>query len=225
MGVGKQGNILYTIDFGLAKEFCDAEQHRKYAGRPLGGTIRYASINNPNGRGAYLADLPSGLFANLWVEQSWGDDLEALGYVLLYFARGSLPWQGLKASTDETRNEMIKEKKMSSSGERLCEGLLPAEFATYINYARSLGFEDRPDYAYLCKLFRRLFRSQGFKYDNVFDWTEKRFHEIHGKANQPVPPATEKRKPRPPSPRTARKGLARGDRRGRPQGIRERGRW
>ncbi len=113
--------------------------------------------------------------------------MECLGYVLLYFARGSLPWQGLRAATDKEKLRMIKEKKESLSGENLCEGVLPDAFATYINYTRSLEFEHKPDYAYLRNLFRRLFISEGFKDDNVFDWTEKRFVEIHGKAGRTVP--------------------------------------
>jgi hypothetical protein len=70
---------------------------------------------------------------------------------------------------------------MSTSEEKLCE-CLPTEFATYINYVRSLRFEEKPDYTYLRALFRRLFTSRGFKYDNVFDWTERMFNEIHGEA-------------------------------------------
>lgn len=110
------------------------------------------------------------------IEQSWGDDLESLGYVLLYFARGSLPWQGLKAANDKEKNELIKEKKILPA-ETLCEGL-PEEFAMYLNHTRSLTFEDKPNYAYLRQLFRRVFKSKGFRYDNIFDWTEKRFHEL-----------------------------------------------
>lgn len=51
LGVGKRGNILYTIDFGLAKEYRHAEHYRTLEGRVLCGTARYASINNHNGRG------------------------------------------------------------------------------------------------------------------------------------------------------------------------------
>ena len=102
---------------------------------------------------------------------------------MVYFARGSLPWQGLEAATDDERDKLIKEEKMRLSGEALCEGL-PAEFATYINYTRSLRFDDKPDYTYLRNLFRRLFRSKRFEYDNVFDWTERRYREIHGNLDQ-----------------------------------------
>ena len=109
---------------------------------------------------------------------SWGDDLESLGYMFVYFARGSLPWEGLRAKTADEADRSIKEMKESLSGEALCEGVLPREFARYIDYARSLGFGEKPDYSYLRRLFRRLFAAEGFKRDNVFDWTEKRFREI-----------------------------------------------
>ncbi|KAJ3499419.1 hypothetical protein NLG97_g355 [Lecanicillium saksenae] len=176
MGTGTRGNILYTIDFGLAQEFCNAERFQTLQGRPFGGTRRYASLNNHNGQGAFLIVFFS-LVANFAAEQSWGDDLESLGYVLLYFARGSLPWQGLKAATEEEKNECIKKKKLNVSVTELCEGL-PREFATYITYTRSLGFKDIPDYAYLRRLFRNAFSARSFKYDNIFDWTEKLFLEI-----------------------------------------------
>ncbi|KAJ2974878.1 hypothetical protein NQ176_g5823 [Zarea fungicola] len=162
MGTGTKGNILYAIDFGLSKEFCNAERFQTLQGRPFGGTRRYASLNNHNGR-----------------EQSWGDDLESLGYVLLYFARGSLPWQGLKAATEMEKNELIKYRKLNISVTKLCEGL-PGEFATYISYTRALKFEDRPNYAYLRRLFRQALVAYGFNYDNIYDWTERRFYEIHG---------------------------------------------
>ncbi|KAK4034626.1 kinase-like domain-containing protein [Parachaetomium inaequale] len=170
MGLDKQGNTLYTIDFSLAKEFRDAERCKDMEGVPLGGTRRYASINNHNGR-----------------EQSWGDDLESLGYVFVYFARGSLPWQGLKAATDDEKDARIKEMKEGLSGEALCDGFLPGEFAVYIDYTRRLAFDDKPDYSYLRRLFHRLFRSEGFDYDHVFDWTEKLFDEMQSEVNTTAP--------------------------------------
>ncbi|KAK8145257.1 hypothetical protein G3M48_004703 [Beauveria asiatica] len=108
------------------------------------------------------------------MDESWGDDLESLGYVLLYFARGSLPWQGLKAATEKDKTELIKRKKIGLPVTELCEGL-PEEIARYIKYTRSLGFKDKPDYTYLRHLFRRAFLARGFTYDNVFDWTERQF--------------------------------------------------
>jgi casein kinase 1 delta/casein kinase I family protein HRR25 len=92
-----------------------------------------------------------------------------------------LPWQGLKLATDDEKDARLKEIKEGLSGEELCNGL-PKEFAAYINYTRRLAFDDKPDYSYLRRLFRNLFQAKGFKYDHVFDWTEKLFDEVRGKA-------------------------------------------
>lgn len=155
MGLGKKGNLVYIIDFGLAKKYRDARTHEHIAYREnknLTGTARYASINT-----------------HLGIEQSRRDDMESLGYVLMYFNLGQLPWQGLKAATKRQKYERISEKKMSTPIEVLCRGF-PTQFATYLNFCRSLRFDDKPDYSYLRQLFRSLFHRQGYVYDYVFDW-------------------------------------------------------
>ncbi|KAK5905638.1 hypothetical protein CgunFtcFv8_001577 [Champsocephalus gunnari] len=160
MGLGKKGNLVYIIDFGLAKKYRDARTHQHIPYREnknLTGTARYASINT-----------------HLGIEQSRRDDLESLGYVLMYFNLGSLPWQGLKAATKRQKYERISEKKMSTPIEVLCKGY-PSEFSTYLNMCRSLRFDDKPDYSYLRQLFRNLFHRQGFSYDYVFDWNMLKF--------------------------------------------------
>jgi len=160
MGLGKKGNLVYIIDFGLAKKYRDARTHQHIPYREnknLTGTARYASINT-----------------HLGIEQSRRDDMESLGYVFMYFLRGSLPWQGLKAATKRQKYERISEKKMSTPIEELCK-TFPSEFATYLNFCRSLRFDDKPDYSYLRQLFRNLFHRQGFTYDYVFDWNMLKF--------------------------------------------------
>lgn len=98
------------------------------------------------------------------------DDLEAVGYMLLYFVRGSLPWQGL-TSEDQTEKEvLILRKKQTISTQDLCDGL-PREFRSYFDYIRSLDFDAKPKYSYLRKIFRGLFVREGFHYDHVYDWT------------------------------------------------------
>jgi len=162
MGLGKRTNQVNIIDFGLAKKFRDPKTHIHIPYREnknLTGTARYASINT-----------------HLGIEQSRRDDIESLGYVLLYFLRGSLPWQGLKAATKKQKYEKISEKKMATPIEFLCKGF-PLEFSTYFQYCRSLRFDDKPDYSYLRKIFRDLFVRQGLQWDYVFDWTVLKYQQ------------------------------------------------
>jgi casein kinase I family protein HRR25 len=102
--------------------------------------------------------------------------MESLGYVMLYFCRGSLPWQGLTAATKKQKYDRIMQKKMTTPTEVLCRGF-PIEFAAYMNYSRSLRFDDKPDYTYLRKLFRDLFVRESLEYDHVFDWTVYKYQK------------------------------------------------
>ena len=156
-GLGQHARHIYLLDFGLAKKYRDSRNpnsHIPYReDKSLTGTARYASINTHMG-----------------IEQSRRDDLESLGYLLMYFLRGSLPWQGLRAVTKEEKYAKILQKKRSTTIDSLCRGY-PPEFALYFNYVRSLGFEERPDYAYLRKIFRNVYIRERFKNDDIFDWT------------------------------------------------------
>ncbi|KAF2588428.1 hypothetical protein F2Q70_00042153 [Brassica cretica] len=148
--------VVYIIDFGLGKKYRDLQTHRHIPYREnknLTGTARYASVNT-----------------HLGVEQSRRDDMEAVGYVLIYFLKGSLPWQGLKAGTRKQKYGRISEKKVSTPIEVLCRNQ-PSEFVSYFRYCRSLRFDDKPDYSYLKRLFRDLFIREGYQFDYVFDWT------------------------------------------------------
>lgn len=155
MGIGKLVHKCYVIDFGLAKKFRNAvRQHIPYKeGKNLTGTARYASINAHQG-----------------IEQSRRDDLESLGYVLMYFNISQLPWQGLRAANKKQKYERICERKVGTTPETLCNGF-PEEFCTYITYCRNMRFEEAPDYSYLRHLFKKVFTRFNYAYDNVFDWT------------------------------------------------------
>jgi casein kinase 1 len=116
--------VIHVVDFGMAKQYRDprTKQHIPYRERKsLSGTARYMSINTHLGRGIFFS---RGLVLNLThlSEQSRRDDLEALGHVFMYFLRGSLPWQGLKAATNKQKYEKIGEKKQTTPIKDLCEG-------------------------------------------------------------------------------------------------------
>lgn len=155
MGIGENYNKVFLIDYGLSKKYYDSKSrcHIDYKEKKnLTGTARYASLNS-----------------HLGIEQSRRDDLESLGYILMYFNRGSLPWQGLKAATKKQKYDKISEKKSTTSVENLCDGY-PVEFGKYLNYCRGLRFEEAPDHTYLRKLFRNLFIRLNHQYDYSFDW-------------------------------------------------------
>lgn len=156
VGRGDTVGVVHIIDFGLAKPYRNPHslEHIPYReDKNLTGTARYASINT-----------------HLGIEPSRRDDLESLGYVLLYLLRGSLPWQGLKADTKAKKYERVMLKKMETTASVLCDGL-PTEFRRYFDYVHSLSFEDEPDYDVLRALFRdverreRLDRPPGSRFD------------------------------------------------------------
>ena len=155
IGMGQKAHLVYIIDFGLSKKYRDSKtnQHIAYReGKSLTGTARYASI-----------------FTHLGIEQARRDDLEGLGYVMIYLLKGALPWQGLKGDTKKEKYQNITDKKVSTAVEVLCADL-PAEFVNFINYAKSLRFEDRPDYALLRRNFKDLFGRLGMIQDYQYDW-------------------------------------------------------
>lgn len=156
IGLGEQGANVYCVDFGLSKRYRHPKnlQHIPHRdGRSLTGTPRYASVNN-----------------HLGIEQSRRDDLESIGYVLIYFLKGSLPWQGLKAKNAQKKYRLILEKKQQVSIAQLCQGC-PSQFAEFLAYTRSLKFDAKPDIPYLRKLFRDLYHSQGCgSVGKLWDW-------------------------------------------------------
>ena len=159
LGLDNKSHIIYLLDFGLSKKFRSSRthQHIKFSvNKKLTGTARYASINALKG-----------------CEQSRRDDLEAIGYVLMYFLRSSLPWQGLHVNKGEDRYKKILQKKKGTSAEDLCKGF-PKEFVEYINYTRNLEFEADPDYKFLRGLLTTVLEKQNSTYDFWYDWVKEK---------------------------------------------------
>ena len=160
IGLNEKSNLVYLIDYGLSKRYKDKNsgQHIPYReNKQLVGTVRYASVN-----------------AHLGIEQSRRDDLEGIGYVLVYFYLGRLPWQN-KTDKGKPLTQKITEKKLTTPPELLCKKM-PREFSYYFHYCKNLKFEDRPDYNSLKSMFADLLMSRmklnGIK-ELIYDWFDE----------------------------------------------------
>ena len=161
MGRGLKSHIVYVLDFGLSKKYWSVSHkcHLPFIrGKKLTGTARYASINALSG-----------------CEQSRRDDLESIGYIIMYFIRGSLPWQGLKVNKKEDRYKKICEKKKETSAKDLCAGF-PSEFETFVSYTRNLQFTEVPNYNYLRNLLKTILKKGGYTFDFDYDWCTTKPH-------------------------------------------------
>jgi serine/threonine protein kinase len=154
-GRGENEKNIYIIDFGLAKKYYSVSkaQHIKFTtGKHLIGTARYCARNAHRG-----------------YEQGRRDDIESIGYVLMYFLLGVLPWQGLKIKKNEDQFEKIAEKKYTTPFEELTEGQ-PEEFLIFFKYIDKLNFEDQPNYIYLIGLFQTMIDKYCRECFYDFDW-------------------------------------------------------
>ena len=157
MGLGDKSQICHVVDMGLAKYFVDpkTKEHIPHVtGKSLTGTARYVSIHS-----------------HLGEELSRRDDFEAIGYVLVYFFKGGLPWQHLKCNSKDKRYQEIQQMKQSIGLNQLCAGC-PREFIEYFEYCQGLEFSEKPDYQYLKNIFKRIADQNHIKLDdNIFDWS------------------------------------------------------
>ena len=154
----ENSKFVYLVDFGLAKKYRSSATLMHYPlinKKRLTGTPRYASINALKG-----------------YEQSRRDDLESLGYVLMLFLRGELPWQNLNAKSKEERNQKILQMKINISSSQLCEGF-PIEFETFLNYVKNMEYTQTPYYDMLRNLLLNVLKSNNLIYNYIFDWTTK----------------------------------------------------
>jgi serine/threonine protein kinase len=150
MGTGMQSNMVHLIDFGLLKEYRNPNTYEHIPCKTnlgLTGMATFASINS-----------------HLGLELGQQDDLESLAYVLIYFLHGCLPWQDLPSGS-----RSILKHKQQTKPSNLCCGL-PAEFATFLEYSRSLSFEEIPNYGYITDLFKGLSSWDGLESVMVMDW-------------------------------------------------------
>ena len=153
----KNEGLIYIIDFGLSKKYrTDRGKHVKFnISKHITGTPRFCSVNAMRG-----------------VEQSRRDDLESLSYLIVYFFKGYLPWQGLKIGNKYQRFQAITKMKKYLKVESLCEEL-PEEIVTFCKYTRNLKFAQDPDYEYMKNLFFSILNKNGFINDKQFSWIKE----------------------------------------------------
>lgn len=199
MGVDNMRHVVHIIDFGMAECFAEprpyvpgfcgsvtwasinahtsdvgASQFPHSTSKPSSFYHTSSSISHCQlyGPVSLINILPTnstpflGTLTHAKKAQYPKDDLEALCYILVYLACGSLPW-----TLRNTRySEEVHRLKTKMSPAEIC-GDLPAQFATHLDYARSLSINETPDYAELRKLYSDLFFSSGFKNDGLYDWS------------------------------------------------------
>ena len=166
MGLDSLSKNLYLLDFGLAKKYRSSQTliHYQFVNRKkLTGTARYASINALKG-----------------FEQSRRDDLEAVGYVLMYFLRGSLPWQGLPGKNKDERYKKILKKKIDTSAYDLCFGF-PEEFEKYVDYTRKMEYVEHPLYEKLRGYFLKVLEKEKEDFDYIYDWSTEEEKKLRRK--------------------------------------------
>ncbi|CAK92450.1 unnamed protein product (macronuclear) [Paramecium tetraurelia] len=154
-GKDRDQNTIYLVDYGIAKQFKDKDdKHIPYIeNKPFLGTSRYASIAAHKGQ-----------------ELSRKDDLESLGYMLIFLLKGSLPWQNIGYKNEDEKVKLVGLMKMRVTAQELCQDL-PIEFMRFIDLVRKMSYREKPDYRYFQQLFQRVSIQQQVEYR--FDWYDE----------------------------------------------------
>jgi len=168
LGLNSKSHIVHLIDFGFSKRYWRSERKchipfiksKQFVGNP-----RFCSLN-------ILRKF----------EFSRRDDLESIGYVIMYFIKGRLPWQNVKAYNIDDAIRKVSEKKLIISVKELCAGF-PPELTTFISYTRNLEFTEAPDYNYLRYLLKSIIKKSGSTIDFYYDWCTK---QPNIKKNDPI---------------------------------------
>ena len=148
---------IHLIDFGLSKKYINLlnyEFNPFKNTKTFTGTYRFCSLRS-----------------HKRLEQGRRDDLEALGYMIIYFFRKELPWQHIKddPKKKEYRSNLIFKMKKNLPLTELCEGC-PDFMVTYIKYCRLLKYTEVPNYYYLISLFIQEMNKHEYKLDYKYDW-------------------------------------------------------
>jgi serine/threonine protein kinase len=154
--VDRSTTKIYMIDFGLSKRFLDVNEKiiPLSTGHNITGSVRYSSIH-----------VHSGMVGTR------RDDLESLGYMILYLWLGRLPWQGITHESQTIRYECIGRYKTTNTLVDLFPSA-PMECIDYLNYCRRLSFDEKPDYEYIRSMFYPLYKQHHCS-ENHYDWIKQ----------------------------------------------------
>ena len=193
LGKGERSETVLIIDFGLATKYLNEDgTHISYKeGHGFSGTSRYSSIN-----------------ALLGHTSSRRDDMEAIGYVIVFLIKGTLPWCGITCESFDEKLMKIAASKKKHVLTDLCKGL-PEELHMYFENVLSLEFDEEPDYSFLRGLIVTALEKMGGKVDFSFDWLkkekekekEKRKKEARGEEKAPVIAKKPANEPKPAKPK------------------------
>ena len=173
LGTKDSENSVYIVDFGIARRYTNPRNgaHMPFLdGKPLVGTVRYASLNTHLGIGQLLWLLLNKYIHLFAKAQTRRDDIECLAYSLLDCLQ-DLPWGHIKGGSPKQFEERVREKKRSWTPERLCVGI-PNAFKVLLSHARQLKFDEEPDYDGLQKVFIDDVERHGYSMNTPFDWSE-----------------------------------------------------
>lgn len=156
IGSANKLNQIYLIDFGLSNIYVDEKWNHKPISnnKSVIGTLSYISLNVHNG-----------------IEYSRRDDLISIGYILIYFFKGKLPWQNISCNDINQKTEIIKNIKKTEFINLIKS--MPFEFIIYFNYCNKLKYDEKPNYKYLKNLFKNLLELQEQeRKSSKFEWIE-----------------------------------------------------
>ena len=155
-------SIIYICDFGTSQ---------KYRNLKTGEHIKLCKLKR-----FYLSMTYSSINSILGYQQSRRDDLESLGYMLIFLKNG-LPWDKIKSvNINDYKNKLLYSKKTISLN-KLCKGF-PNEMISYFKYVRNLGFEEKPNYSFLKNIFFEILFKINEKCDYIFSWNKNNKNKI-----------------------------------------------
>ena len=151
-------SIIYIIDFGLSRKYRSSRtgKHTQFIiNKSFDGNIKYCSANIMRG-----------------IEPSRRDDLESIGYMLIFLYTEKLPWSNVNAKTIDELNAKVYKIKMLTSIKSLCENV-PNEMEDFMKHIKSLGFKEEPKYNYLTKILEMMLKKINHINDLRFSWIRK----------------------------------------------------